>query len=525
MKGHHLLLLPYLLGSILGWNSPSFPRNNTRPNIIFLLADDQRADAFGFMGNTTVITPNLDQLASESTVFENAYHVVPICQPSRASIMTGQYLGTHGAGFDYPANYVITESEFKNSYPVLLRQMGYYTGFIGKFGFPVGGEIKMRNLDLESTKYLPEASFDDWMGFPGQGSYLPRNGRFNGYENGTYPGPEGRPATHLTEFMGNQAIQFLRTAAHAKQPFCLSISFKAPHAPYLPAERFRQMYDNREIPRMQNDAPEFHLTLPAVVREKSRDARWYFGRTQGYYGEETGYRHDWHIALDSVYQEFIKNYYGLITGIDEVVGRIRAELRKSGADRNTIIVYTSDNGHFAGSRQLMGKDLLYEESIKAPLLVFDPRIPDRHKGKRQRALVSMIDIAPTLLDLAGRTAPENYPGKSILPLLGTEWKAIHEAVYGENNFDDYYPMRNQTDDPENYQSVRSRYVRTLGYKYIRYHENNPVTEELYDMDRDPSETRNLIDDPAYRAKAAEMRTLLDRFEEKHVRYGSRLNIR
>lgn len=476
------------------------------PNIIFLLADDQRADAFGFMGNTAIITPHLDQLASESTVFENAYHVVPICQPSRASIMTGQYLGTHGAGFDTPANFVITKQEFENSYPVLLRQLGYHTGFIGKFGFAVGKEEKIRNKGFESKgEYMPASYFDSWKGFPGQGRYYPEQGKFNGYVN-------ERGSGHLTEFVGDQAISFLRAAKEANRPFCLSVSFKAPHAPYLPAERFRRMYNDRQIPRMMNDAPEYHRNLPAVVREKSRDARWYFGRTKGYYGEDTGYRRNWHIEVDSVYQEFIKNYYALITGIDEVVGRIRKELQKSGAQRNTVIIYTSDNGHFAGSRQLMGKDLLYEESIEAPLIVYDPRIPEQEQRKREKALVSMIDIAPTLVDIAGGDVPENYPGKSFLPLTRGAKDHIHEAVYGENNFDNFYPPQSQVKDPENYQSVRSRYVRTLQYKYIRYYENHPPTEELYDMEGDSLETKNLINDPAYAEVAREMRTRLDSFE-------------
>ncbi|MFH5833778.1 sulfatase-like hydrolase/transferase [Halalkalibaculum sp. DA384] len=506
LKVDLILILVFLIGF-----SGCQPKNQTvekRPNIIFLMADDQRSDAFGFMENEYVITPNLDRLAGDGISFDNAYHVAPICQPSRASVMTGQYLSTHKAGFDRPTDYIITKSEFEASYPVQLRNAGYYTGFIGKFGFAVGGEEKVKNDGFENrSEYMPSEYFDRWNGFPGQGSYFPSNGKFNGYKNISGAG-------HLTEFMGNQATDFLRSAQNIDKPFALSISFKAPHAPFTPAEEFRNKYENVDIPRMMNDDPKYHKNLPDVVKEKSRNAQWYFGRTEDYYGKSVDYRKNWHIQVDSIYQEFIKNYYALITGVDNVVGRIRNELERLGIDDNTVIIYTSDNGFFAGSKQLMGKALLYEESAKAPMIIYDPRISKEEGIKREKALISHVDIAPTLLDIAGLKIPSSYPGKSIMPLIYSEKEEIHEAVYGENNFDNFYPLPSEMDNIEEYQSIRSRFIRTPEFKFIRYHENHPVTEELFRIQKDPMETNNIIDDPDYQEIAKELRNMLDAFESR-----------
>ncbi|MDR8394552.1 sulfatase-like hydrolase/transferase [Aliifodinibius sp. S!AR15-10] len=485
-----------------------------RPNIIYLMADDQRADAFGFAGNDHIITPNLDKLASDGVTFKNAYHVAPICQPSRASVMTGQYLSGHGAGFDRPTNYILTSHEFEHTYPVQLREHGYFTGFIGKFGFAVGGTKKVKNDGFENKQeYMPTNYFDVWNGFPGQGGYFPQQNKFNGYENRS-------GATHLTEFMADQATEFLQKALSSDKPFALSISFKAPHAPFTPAKEFRAMYDSVSIPRMVNDEYQFHQKLPQVVQQKSRNAQWYFGRSEDYYGNEVGYRRDWHIEVDSIYQEFIKNYYALITGVDHAVGQIREELEQLGVDENTVIIYTSDNGFFAGSRQLMGKALLYEESVKAPMIVYDPRQESRAGIQTRKGLISHVDIAPTILDLAGVNTPESYPGKSFLPLVYNEKEQIHEAVYGENNFDNFYPIKSEVQNPEQYQSIRSRFVRTPEFKYIRYHENQPVTEELFKVSEDTLETDNLIVEQEYSEIAEKLRSKMDAFEDQYINQRS-----
>jgi arylsulfatase A-like enzyme len=480
-----------------------------KPNIIFLLADDLRWDALGCMGNEHVITPHIDKLAHQSVSFNNAYHVSPICLPSRSSIMTGTYLGTHGSGFDRPTNYVITNKEFAGSYPALLKENGYFNGFIGKFGFAVSQDsIKIINDDYWTLEeYMPKNYFDAWYGFSGQGGYrVQKDGTFNGYENKWN-------AAHLNEFMGFQAVEFIQEAHQGKKPFCLSVSFKAPHAPFDPEEQYRRLYDNRDIPRMVNDNQDFFNKLPKAVKEKSRNVEWYFGQSN---------RSEWHIELDSTYQEFIKNYYALVTGIDNVVGQIRQQLDQLGIAGNTVIIFTSDNGFFCGSRQLMGKELLYDESAKTPLIVYDPRYMKDKEGRMENGLISMIDIAPTILDLAGIDKPGIMPGKSFMPIVTEKTDKINDAVYGENNFDNFNPVISEVENPGNYQSVRSKFVRTTDYKYIRYHECHPIIEELFKISKDTLESENLINQPGYEDVVANMRKKLNSFEEEFVRYKNDL---
>ncbi|ONI43881.1 hypothetical protein AN641_06445 [Candidatus Epulonipiscioides gigas] len=490
-----------------------------RPNIIFMLTDDQRYDTFGFMGYTQVYTPNIDKMASEGTKFSNAFHVAPICMPSRATMQLGKYIVQHRCGFDLPTDYTVSTEEYQESYPVLLRKSGYFTGFIGKFGFPVT-DIKQHNgtrninplsnqndpyykvtkhLDHE-TSSMPINEFDVWKGFTAQGNYLPdKQNKFNGYEN-TF-GDD-----HLTMFNAHQAEEFLEQAKETGKPFALSISFKAPHRPMIASKKWKEFYKDMTIKRMENDKPEYFEVLPEVVRIKSRNAAEYWGsekmeKTPGMSG-----RGAW--KDEEVFQQDFQNYYGLISGVDEAVGVIRSKLEDLEMADNTIIIYTSDNGYFCGSKQLGGKELLYEESIRAPLVIFDPR--DK-KEQWIDGLVSTVDICPTILDFSGLKKTQDMYGDSVRPLIDGEKKEIHDAVYGENDFNDNYVDIDNHPDPENYQSIHSKYVRTHDYKYVRYHLCHPIIEEMWNMKEDPLETNNLVGKPAYEEQLNKMRKMLDDF--------------
>ncbi|WP_430931154.1 sulfatase-like hydrolase/transferase [Saccharicrinis sp. 156] len=470
----------------------SFSKGYTqeKPNIIFLLTDDQRWDCFGF-NNPDVKTPNCDKMAQEGIVFSNTHHAVPICQPSRASIQLGRYVGAHLCSFSKPSDYTISEDEYKNSYPALLREAGYFTGFVGKFGFPVS-KNKEKNVDYVDGKritdsqkwkideYMPAAYFDVWNGFSGQGNY-------NMY------GDEG----HLTKVNGDRAIDFIQTAKKQDRPFCLSVSFKAPHSPFNDVDaRFKKWYDDIEISRMENDSQKFHNLLPDVVKKEYR------GRN--------GYKND------ENYQKFIKAYYGLISGVDDVVGRIREELKRQGLDENTIIIYTADNGYFCGSKGLSGKDLLYEESMRAPLIVFNPALENESRGKTIDELVSVVDFAPTILDLCDVKVPAIIQGKSFKSMIYGGEKPFRDFVFAENNFDMYKPSSvNGELDEEGTKglkakgTVRSKVIRTKEYKYIRYFETEPMVEELWNIEADPMETNNLVDNPDYSKVLSKMRKLCD----------------
>jgi arylsulfatase A-like enzyme len=418
------------------------------PNLIFLLSDDHRADSLGCIGNPIVRTPHLDRMAAEGVVFTNHFVTTSICMTSRASIFSGQYARTHGIE-DFSRAF--TEAQFARTYPALLRAAGYHIGFIGKYGV---GDV------------MPESKFVYWRGFPGQGRYFQERG--------------GRPV-HLTELMGDQSLEFLRSAPAGK-PFCLSVSFKAPHVQdedprqmiYDPAHR--DWYARDVIPVPKTADPRYIRMLPVEVQRSEGRRRWaaLFGTPE-------------------LFQESVKGYYRLITEVDLAVGRIRAELARTGAASNTILVFTGDNGFYLGEHGLSHKWLMHEESIRTPLLVFDPRLPSSHRGKRRAEMTLNIDLAPTLLRWARLEPPASMQGRALQPLVEGATPAWRKDWFYEHHFTNggWIP---QTEG-----------VRTEDWKYTRYLDTEPVFEELFDLRRDPLEERNLAPERAHAAKLAELR--------------------
>jgi len=462
-----------------------------RLNIIFLMSDDQRWDAMGCMGNPVIKTPNMDRLANKGVLFENAFLTTSICMASRAGIMLGQFESRHKCNFERPSNRTISYAEFDKSYPRLLQKAGYRTGFIGKFGFAVSRD-KIQNCPLnpdgtrdgkkqlwKEQRYMPADKFDAWYGFPGQGVYF----------------PNGADGKHLTQIMGGQAREFLRSCRPGR-PFCLSISFKAPHGPTQPDPAYKDMYKDVKIPRQINDGDEYFTKLPKVVTEYWRGRR--------VYKNEAG---------PGKYQEFMTRYYQCISGIDVVIGQIRDELERLKLADNTIIIYTSDNGYFCGSKGLGGKCLAYEESIRAPLIIFDPRLGESERRKRRRQLVMNIDFAPTMLDMAGVEIPDTMQGKSLIPIIRDEKIKWRDSIFLENNFTSHFmPALSDAGDQRDKvleRSIRSKSVRTERYKYIRYFEQRPVIEELFDIRSDPIEAFNLAGNPEYSDTLASLRKLCD----------------
>lgn len=453
-------------------------------NIIFLLADDHRWDRFGFMGHKWLKTPNLDQLAGEGVVFTQGYHAAPICKPARVSIMLGQYLNTHLGGFDKPSDWTITNDEFSSSYPSIMKQAGYYTGFVGKFGFPVS-EIKEKNVaypngirDYKSQlwlqeKYLPKAAFDYWYGKAGQGKYA-------------------IDGEHGTKVRMDRALDFIAQAKEKQQPFMLSLSFKAPHSPYQPSEKWRKYYQNITIPVPELSSSRDFAALPNVVKENYRGAKGY----------------------GKAYQKSMRGYYGLISGVDEQVGRLRQGLEQLGLADNTVIIYSSDNGYFAGSRGLKGKDLLYRESVRAPLIIYSPKLDKNLQSRFEPGLFSTVDFAPTMLDMAGIKAPEKMQGLSLLPLLNQEKQQVNEVVFSENNFANFQAFDNGSTKNKKTGTVRAKAVQNTRYRYIRFHETTPVIEQLFDIQADPNELSNLTENIEYKQVLDTMRRHLVEFVQK-----------
>jgi arylsulfatase A-like enzyme len=491
MNPNHLaaaFLMGMTTAAAPAWAQEPVRGNQPRPNIVFLFSDDHRWDAMGFMSDGAIKTPQMDRLAADGVVFQNAFHASPICLPARAGVMLSQYEGTHMAGFDRPTNFTVSRAEFANSYPLLLRGAGYRTAFVGKFGFAVSDDkIPQDHMAQDSQEqrdfreqlwlldeYMPSDAFDAWYGFSAQGRYF----------------PEGQRGRHLTRIMTDQAIEFMRASVEGDQPFAVSVFFKAPHAPYMPDPAFADLYPPGEVPVVPNYRTRPDPVLPEAIRR--------FWRGRGGVPE-------------TQYQDVAGRYFRLVYGIDVAIGRIREELQRLGIADNTIIIYASDNGYFLGSKGLKGKDLLYEESLRMPLLVLDPRVAAEHRrGRRIRELVSSLDLAPTMLELAGVTIPKVMQGRSLVPLLqGQTPEDWRDTIFAENYFSSFYlpawefagdlrPMVEQ-------RSARSRCVRSDRYKYLIYYELRPVVEQLFDLERDPHETLDLSGDPAYAKVLEEMR--------------------
>ena len=486
-----------------------------QPNIVFLLADDHRWDCFGFMGDKMAHTPNLDQLAKKGMHFSNVHHASPICLPSRACIITGRYEGATGCFF---SGWSLSREEFDLSYAGLTQKAGYNTCYIGKYHFNVR-EDKQRKSKFKPS--LMPSYFDTWYGVEGQGKYI-NDGRY-----GTTRGE------HSSKVRGDLAIRFISDSVKAKKPFVVSIGFKAPHRPWSKPRtdpRFYALYKDKEFPHYDTAGKEYFLKLPEVVQRTFRGSRFngvgktnaghasVFGDAEleklrrGELTDETwaGYTQyrDW-----DTYQEERRCYYALVAGVDDAVGRVVAELKRLGIDKNTIVIYSSDNGSFLGARMLEGKDLLYRESVRAPLIVYDPRAPKTARNKSNRVLSSTVDIAPTILDYAGIKTPDVMQGKSLRKHVHGDDVEVHEAVFSENSF---AAFGNTSEYRKKYGNVESQAVTTQTFKYIRYHRTQPLVEELFKLDDDSQESVNLVADPKHVETLRQMRKRCDAFVEKNL---------
>lgn len=409
-----------------------------RPNIIFLLTDDHRADALGCAGNTIIQTPNIDDLAANGVRFTNAFVTTSICACSRASIFTGQWTARHGI-IDFNTHF--TPQVLAQTYPMLLRSAGYRIGFIGKYG-----------VGLE--KDLPIDKYDYWRGFPGQGKYEHTD------ENGNYK--------HLTQIMGDQAVDFLQ-ASSKDRPFCLSVSFKAPHVQDGDPRQFvydrahAGLYKDAVIPVPKTADPKYFDALPEFLRDSEARRRW-----------------ELRFPTPEKFQESVKGYYRLITGVDIVIGKIRAELKRLGFDDNTVIIFTGDNGFYLGEYGLAGKWFPHELSIRVPLIVYDPAAPKSRRGLTLDQMALNVDIAPTILQIAGLKPPAQMQGQSLLPLLRSKRPKWRTEFFYEHPFE--HPT-----------IAKSVALRTRRHKYARYTDYD--YEELYDLKTDPEEINNLAKDP------------------------------
>ena len=440
------------------------PPEEARPNIIFVLTDDQRYDELGVL-NPILETPNMDRIAREGTLFANAFVTTALCSPSRASILTGQYMHNHGVVDNNSA-----PPQSSRFFPEFLQESGYNTAFIGKWHM---GESQSSRRRLDD----PQPGFDHWVSFAGQGEYYPvvRNGRTNEINVNGKPVPQ---KGYITDELTDYALDWL-DKRDSDEPFFLYLSHKAVHANFAPAERHRDQYADKTIPvpESQADTPENRAGKPM----------WVQNQRNSWHGVDFPY----HSSLDV--QSYKMQYHRALSAVDDSLGRLFEWLEDNGQLENTVVVLMGDNGFMFGEHGLIDKRNAYEESMRVPLLMTGPSIA---KNTVSDELVANIDIAPTLMAMAGVAPVEQFDGASFAGIArgdDVDWR--DELLY------EYYWEFNYPSTPTTFA------LRTKDYKFIQYH-GIWDTDELYDIRSDPREMRNLINDPEYLAVVGDFRQRL-----------------
>ena len=415
-----------------------------RPNIVFILSDDHRADTMGNMGHPFIKTHNLDRLAKEGVKFSNTFAVTPLCSPSRGCFLTGQYAHRHGVKNNF------TPWNDKNvTFLELLKNAGYKNAFFGKWHMP--GRLP----DLLG-KALDR--FVTFTASGGQGIYFDCPLIIDGVVT-------ERKGKYLTEDLTNLALDFIRKEKDG--PFCVYLAHKAPHQPFVPPHELKNLYKDADVSRTL--PPEYH----SYIHRKEGS---------GYYG-----------VVGSVGEKYL-DYHRVITAMDRQIGRVLSELERLGIADNTIVVYTSDNGYFWGEKQLIDKRFPYEEATRIPLIV---RYPAKIKnpGRTTGELALSVDMAPTLLDLAGLQVPGTMQGMSLAPMLEDKKNLPHRSSVHLEYFKDFPYSVPEWDA-----------VRTERFLYIEY--RNQKAAELFDIQKDPRTMHNIISTPEGKSILPELQAMM-----------------
>jgi len=425
-----------------------------KPNFIIILTDDQRTQTLSCYDDECPIeTPNIDRLATHGVRFTQGAVVSPICAVSRACLISGQYMSHHQVKrFQKP----LPEKVFAQSYPPQLKNAGYYLGLFGKHGIGITEE--------------QIACFDDYDATTTQGP------AFRVYKGDTL---------HDAAWLTQKTKDFLEGVPQGK-PFCLQLNYKEPHPTSVPAPEDEGKLANYPFKRAVTDTPEEHAKLPKFV--------------------QTGYGNKCYNTMfgsDEKMQTYLSHYYEKIMSVERSIGEITGMLEKKGLADNTVIIYLSDHGTHFGEKQLGAKWSPYEQSLRIPFIVYDPRT--KAKGVVSDKMVLNIDVAPTLLDLAGVPIPETMDGKSMKPLINGEKTTWREHFFFEHFISPTAPIYIPRNDG----------VRTKNDKYVRWIDLDPVVEEFYDLAKDPMESTNVIDDPAYAEQVKESRTAFNAWREKY----------
>jgi N-acetylglucosamine-6-sulfatase len=443
-----------------GWTSWAAPRN-----IVLILSDDHRYDFMGFMeeGPAFLETPNLDRMAKQGAHFRNAFVTTSLCSPSRATILTGQYMHHHRVVDNQRP--VADGTRF---FPEYLQEAGYTTGFVGKW-------------HMGHDHDEPRKGFNHWVSFKGQGTYFDPELNLNGSRK-SFKG-------YTTDILADQALEWLKTRA-SEDPFLLYLSFKAVHYPFQPAPRHHGRYEDKAI--------DYPMTMANTESNYQTQSNWIRERRYGIHGidhMETGpLDKDPVPSFDDLYHRYCETVHGL----DENIGRVLDYLDSSKLMENTIVVYLGDNGFALGEHGFYDKRDAFEESIRIPMLAMAPGLIK--PGSKMDAMMLNMDLAPTLLEAANINIQKSMKldGQSALPWLRGETIPWRDHILYEYHWEWNFPATPTT-----------LAIRGDRYKYIYYHgvwDRNG----FYDLDTDPNERVNLINIPAYQEQILSMRSQLFR---------------
>ena len=422
-----------------------------RPNVVFLLSDDQRYDTIHALGNDLIRTPNLDALAAAGTAFTNPYIMGgtggAICVCTRSMVMTGR---TIWRAPDNMGDFAL--------WPQVFGRAGYVTFGTGKWHngpasfarcFSGGGNIFFGGM--ANHLKVPVYDFDP---------------------TGKYPKAAAREGGKFSsELFSDTAIEFLRGYKEDK-PFFLYVPYTAPHDPRMPPEKFAAMYPPEKMPVPKNFMPEHPFDNGELkVRDEMLAP---------------------HPRTPEVVQKHLADYYGMISHLDEQVGRVLAALEESGRARDTIVIFAGDNGLALGQHGLFGKQSVYEHSVRVPFLMRGPGVP---AGERRDAFAYILDLFPTICEMAGVAAPDTVEGKSLVPVLKDKSARVHDTVFAA------------------YRGFQ-RMVRDERYKLITYSVKGEKRTQLFDLAEDPWETKDLSADPACARQRASLEARLREWQKQ-----------
>jgi choline-sulfatase len=435
------------------------------PNVLFICSDQHQTRAAGCYGSREVKTPNIDAIAASGTRFNHAYCQSPVCVPARGSIITGVYPHTHGARILQDAL-----PEDARTVAHFFKERGYATGAIGKMHFV--DETRRHGFDhrLNEGDFIATLSAEDRQKLRS--------------DRGGAEAVEGRPSSLPDRFfqdswVAGESVKFLRE--NRDRPFCLWASFIMPHTPLVPQARYFDAYDPKRLTLPRRSSHELEAGFPGhLIRARERG---------------------WYAQTDDQLRQSLCGYYGNISQMDACVGRVYNTLRELGLERDTIVIYTSDHGEMAGAHRMWTKHNMYEQSVNVPLIISAPN--EIRSGAQATEMVEHVDLFPTLTELCGFDPPRGIAGRSLAPLLRGKRFTPREFAYSE-----YYFCRNVfTKDDRFVGKPPILMVRTGRWKFNYLSWDRC---ELFDVEKDPGEFENRVDDSGNSGIVRELRATVER---------------